>query len=67
MYYYRKVRKLGLLEMTIILFFIFTIGHFLVIWAAYLEKKFEMVCVIFFYQDLNYKTQRDKQLSYSVF
>jgi len=46
-YYYRKARKLGLLEMFVILFVISTIGHYLVIWAMYLEKKFELEEVLF--------------------
>lgn len=39
-YYYRKVRKMGLMEMSIILFIIITIGQYLVAWAAYFEKKY---------------------------
>lgn len=39
-YYYRKVRKMGLIEMSIILFIIITIGQYLVAWAAYFEKKY---------------------------
>jgi len=46
-YYYRKARKLGLLEMFVILFVISTVGHYLVIWAMYLEKKFELEEVLF--------------------
>lgn len=39
-FYYRRVRKLGLLELTGIMFFIFTVGQYLVIWSMYFEKKF---------------------------
>ncbi|GJQ76234.1 hypothetical protein Trydic_g1973 [Trypoxylus dichotomus] len=39
-YYYRHVRKMGLLEMTIILFCIITIGQYVVSWAAFLERKY---------------------------
>jgi len=39
-YYYRRVRKMGLLELAIILFIIITIGQYLVAWAAYFEKKY---------------------------
>ena len=46
-YYYRKARKLGLVEMFVILFVISTVGHYLVIWAMYLEKKFELEEVLF--------------------
>ncbi|XP_031560501.1 dnaJ homolog subfamily C member 1-like, partial [Actinia tenebrosa] len=41
-FYYRRVRKMGFIEFFILLFFILTIGHFIVIWSIYLEKKFEM-------------------------
>nr|CAG4652087.1 EOG090X0BHG [Triops cancriformis] len=44
-YYYRKVRKMGLIEMSVWLFVLFTIGQYLVSWAAYWEKKFEMESV----------------------
>lgn len=39
MYYYRHVRKMGLLEMSIILFGILTVGQYIIAWAAYAEKK----------------------------
>ncbi|XP_029665444.1 dnaJ homolog subfamily C member 1-like [Formica exsecta] len=39
-YYYRHVRKMGLLEMSIILFTLITIGQYLVSWAAYFEKRY---------------------------
>lgn len=39
-YYYRRVRKMGLVEMLVILFIIVTIGQYIVGWAAYLEKKY---------------------------
>ena len=42
-FYYRRVRKLGLLELFGLLTIILTVGHGLVIWAIYLEKRFEMV------------------------
>ncbi|XP_054262299.1 uncharacterized protein F54F2.9-like [Macrosteles quadrilineatus] len=38
-YYYRRVRKMGLLEMSVILFVIFSIGQYLYGWANYFEKK----------------------------
>ncbi|KRT78176.1 Chaperone [Oryctes borbonicus] len=41
-YYYRHVRKMGLLEMTIILFCIITIGQYIVSWAAFLERKYTL-------------------------
>ncbi|KAL7288775.1 hypothetical protein TKK_0016755 [Trichogramma kaykai] len=39
-YYYRHVRKMGILELSIILFIIITIGQYLVAWAAYFEKRY---------------------------
>ncbi|XP_008551360.1 dnaJ homolog subfamily C member 1-like [Microplitis demolitor] len=39
-YYYRHVRKMGLLEMSIILFIVITIGQYIVAWAAYFEKRY---------------------------
>lgn len=39
-YYYRHVRKMGLMEMSIILFTVITIGQYLVAWAAYFEKRY---------------------------
>lgn len=43
LYYYRKARKVGLLEGALLLFVIITIGQYLIAWAVYLEKKFTMV------------------------
>ena len=34
---------MGLFEMLVVLSVILTIGHYIVKWAAYLEKKFELV------------------------
>lgn len=39
-YYYRHVRKMGLLELSIILFSVITVGQYLVAWAAYFEKRY---------------------------
>ncbi|XP_076300464.1 dnaJ homolog subfamily C member 1 [Lasioglossum baleicum] len=39
-YYYRHVRKMGLLELSIILFLVFTVGQYLVAWGAYFEKRY---------------------------
>ncbi|KDR23191.1 dnaJ homolog subfamily C member 1 [Zootermopsis nevadensis] len=39
-YYYRRVRKMGLSEMSVILFVLVTVGQYIVSWAAYLEKKY---------------------------
>ncbi|XP_067640660.1 uncharacterized protein F54F2.9 [Eurosta solidaginis] len=40
LYYYRRMRKIGLYEGAAILFVIITIGQYLFAWAAYLEKKY---------------------------
>jgi len=42
-YYYRKYRKMGTLEISIIIALIATIGHYLAWLAAYAEKYVEMV------------------------
>ena len=39
MYYYRRVRKMGMLELSIWLFVLFTIGQYAVGWASYFEKN----------------------------
>ncbi|RWS14414.1 dnaJ subfamily C member 1-like protein, partial [Dinothrombium tinctorium] len=41
-YYYRRVRKLSLLEMSVIVSIILTFGHYLCMWAAFWEKNFEV-------------------------
>lgn len=43
LYYYRRMRKIGLYEGAAILFVIITIGQYLFAWAAYLEKKYTAV------------------------
>ncbi|XP_005191551.2 uncharacterized protein F54F2.9 [Musca domestica] len=40
LYYYRRMRKIGLYEGAGILFLIITIGQYLFAWAAYLEKRY---------------------------
>jgi hypothetical protein len=45
-YYYRRVRKMGLAEMSVILFVLVTVGQYIVSWAAYLEKKYTAVSVM---------------------
>lgn len=42
-YYYRKARKMGLAEGSILLFIIITIGQYVVAWGVYIEKKLTMV------------------------
>ncbi|WAQ93480.1 DNJC1-like protein [Mya arenaria] len=38
-FYYRKARKLGLVELAAVLFLIITVGHYFVMWAIYLERR----------------------------
>uniref|UniRef100_A0A8W8MSM2 J domain-containing protein n=1 Tax=Magallana gigas TaxID=29159 RepID=A0A8W8MSM2_MAGGI len=42
-YYYRRVRKMGLAEFFAVIFVITTIGQYIVMWAAFAEKKFTLV------------------------
>ncbi|XP_035688894.1 dnaJ homolog subfamily C member 1-like [Branchiostoma floridae] len=42
-YYYRRVRKLSLVEMSVFLLVILTIGHYLVAWSIYFERRFELM------------------------
>lgn len=41
-YYYRRVRKMGLLELSVILSLIITVGQFITMWAIYAEKKYTL-------------------------
>ncbi|GAB0098417.1 dnaJ homolog subfamily C member 1 [Sergentomyia squamirostris] len=40
LYYYRRFRKMGMLEMVAILSLILTISQYLISWAVYFEKKY---------------------------
>ncbi|KAL9967016.1 hypothetical protein ACROYT_G025171 [Oculina patagonica] len=46
-FYYRRVRKMGLIEFALLIFLILTIGHYIVAWSIYLEKKFELEELLF--------------------
>lgn len=39
LYYYRRVRKMGMMELSIWLFVLFTIGQYFVAWGSYFERK----------------------------
>lgn len=39
LYYYRRVRKMSMMELSIWLFVLFTIGQYAVAWGSYFEKK----------------------------
>ncbi|XP_033762603.1 dnaJ homolog subfamily C member 1-like isoform X2 [Pecten maximus] len=41
-FYYRRVRKLGMLELLAFMCGILTLGQYLVLWSIFLEKKFSM-------------------------
>ncbi|KAF2905323.1 hypothetical protein ILUMI_00850 [Ignelater luminosus] len=41
-YYYRHVRRIGLLELCLFLFILVSIGQYLVGWASYLERKYTL-------------------------
>ncbi|XP_071477537.1 dnaJ homolog subfamily C member 1-like [Diadema antillarum] len=45
-FYYRRVRKMGLLELTMLLSGILTVGHYLVLWSMYFERKLELEALI---------------------
>jgi len=45
-YYYRRVRKMGLLEFAILLTVILTTGHIITLWSIYLERRFEKVGIL---------------------
>ena len=40
---FRQLRKMSLLEVSIIISLIITVGHFLVMWGSYFEKRLAMV------------------------
>lgn len=52
-YYYRHVRRIGLLELCLFLFILLSIGQYLVGWASYLERKYTLVGKIFILYDFN--------------
>nr|XP_054767884.1 dnaJ homolog subfamily C member 1-like isoform X1 [Lytechinus pictus]XP_054767885.1 dnaJ homolog subfamily C member 1-like isoform X2 [Lytechinus pictus] len=45
-FYYRRVRKMGLLELGLLLSAILSVGHYLVIWSMYFERKLEIEALI---------------------
>ncbi|XP_035234109.1 dnaJ homolog subfamily C member 1-like, partial [Stegodyphus dumicola] len=45
-YYYRRVRNMGLIELTIFLFCLATLAQYLFAWSAYWEKKYEIEEVV---------------------
>ena len=42
-FYYRRVRKMGVAELAVLLCIIITIGHYFVLWAVYLERRLALV------------------------
>ncbi|KAG8443244.1 hypothetical protein GDO86_011882, partial [Hymenochirus boettgeri] len=51
-FYYRRVRKMSNAELALLLFIIFTVGHYAVLWSIYLEKQLD---------ELLSKKKRDKK------
>eukprot|EP00057_Strongylocentrotus_purpuratus_P020545 XP_011675019.1 PREDICTED: dnaJ homolog subfamily C member 1 [Strongylocentrotus purpuratus] len=45
-FYYRRVRKMGLLELSLLLSVILSVGHYLVIWSMYFERMLEIEALI---------------------
>ncbi|XP_062600149.1 dnaJ homolog subfamily C member 1-like [Saccostrea cucullata] len=41
-FYYRRVRKMGLLEFFVVIFVITTVGQYIIMWAVYAERKFTL-------------------------
>ncbi|XP_013788968.1 dnaJ homolog subfamily C member 1-like, partial [Limulus polyphemus] len=64
-YYYRRVRKMGLWELSIFLFVLLTLGQHLFAWSVYWERKYELVLkmFLFFQYARNTSTWYCKQLS----
>lgn len=44
-FYYRKMRKMGLLELSCLLLVVVCVGQYLYGWAVYIEKQIVLVCV----------------------
>jgi DnaJ family protein C protein 1 len=44
-YYFRRVRKLSTLELSVAISIIISIGHYFVLWAQHFEKKLTLVSV----------------------
>uniref|UniRef100_A0A182LSJ4 DnaJ homolog subfamily C member 1 n=1 Tax=Anopheles culicifacies TaxID=139723 RepID=A0A182LSJ4_9DIPT len=63
LYYYRHVRKMGLVESAIILFVVTTVMQYFVAWAAYVEKKYTAEQIVGSkLKKLNKKKQTNVQL-----
>uniref|UniRef100_A0A182W5R5 J domain-containing protein n=1 Tax=Anopheles minimus TaxID=112268 RepID=A0A182W5R5_9DIPT len=63
LYYYRHVRKMGLVESAIILFVLTTVMQYFVAWAAYVEKKYTAEQIVGSkLKKLNKKKQTNVQL-----
>lgn len=46
-YYYRQVRNMGIWELMVFLIVLLTLGQYLLAWASYWEKKYEIEEVVF--------------------
>lgn len=45
LFYYRRMRKMGLVELFVLLLFMLSVGHYLFRWAVFFEKQITIVCV----------------------
>ncbi|XP_035908507.1 uncharacterized protein F54F2.9 [Anopheles stephensi] len=63
LYYYRHVRKMGMVESATILFVVITVMQYFVAWAAYIEKKYTAEQIVGSkLKKLNKKKQTNVQL-----
>ncbi|XP_053678338.1 uncharacterized protein F54F2.9 [Anopheles nili] len=63
LYYYRHVRKMGMVESATILFLVITVMQYFVAWAAYVEKKYTAEQIVGSkLKKLNKKKQTNVQL-----
>lgn len=60
-YYYRRVRKMGVAELLLFLVVLLTLGQHILAWAAYWERKFELEETVL--AKLKRKERKSKKLS----
>ncbi|XP_023243256.1 dnaJ homolog subfamily C member 1-like [Centruroides sculpturatus] len=61
-YYYRRVRKMSLWELSFFLFTLITLGQYLLAWSIYWEKKYELEEVLISrFRKKEKKSRRNKQ------
>lgn len=62
-YYYRRVRNMGLFEMMLFLFCLATLAQYLFLWSSYWEKKYEIEEVVLSRIRKKAKNQRKNKVS----